>query len=172
MASNYLNQYWLIVNWTPGNKFQWDLDRNSTISIKNCILNCRLPNWRPFCPRGDDRGKLRPTIYQPISDDGVSHTRLSQIGPRFSSLSDSRLQLILARKSTWFKDNQCSFLCHQTRSLLVQYLNKYFDNWKQTFRSLCQNIAVVAISIFNYRSHFVNTLWHSDATKGWKSGSI
>ena len=29
--SCYLNRCWLIVNWTPGNKFQWNLNRNSII---------------------------------------------------------------------------------------------------------------------------------------------
>ena len=31
LSSHYLNQRWLIVNWTLGNKFQWNLDQNSTI---------------------------------------------------------------------------------------------------------------------------------------------
>ena len=32
--SHYLNQYWFIVNWTPGNKFQWNSDRNSIVFIQ------------------------------------------------------------------------------------------------------------------------------------------
>ena len=31
---NYLNQCWLIVNWTLGNKFQWNLNRNYIIFIQ------------------------------------------------------------------------------------------------------------------------------------------
>ena len=31
VPSHYLNQCWLIVNWTPGNKVQWTLNRNSVI---------------------------------------------------------------------------------------------------------------------------------------------
>ena len=31
--SHYLNQYWNIVNWNLGNKFQWNLNRNSNIFI-------------------------------------------------------------------------------------------------------------------------------------------
>ena len=31
--SHCLNHCWLIVNWTPGNKFQWNLNRNYTIFI-------------------------------------------------------------------------------------------------------------------------------------------
>ena len=32
--SNYLNQYWNIVNWNFGNKLQWNLNRNSHIFIQ------------------------------------------------------------------------------------------------------------------------------------------
>ena len=32
--SHYLNQCWLIVNWTPGNKFQWNSNQNSFIFIQ------------------------------------------------------------------------------------------------------------------------------------------
>ena len=34
MPSHYLNQCWLIVNWTPGNKFQWKSNWNSIIVIQ------------------------------------------------------------------------------------------------------------------------------------------
>ena len=33
MPSNYLNQWWNIVNWTLGNKLQWNFNRNSNIFI-------------------------------------------------------------------------------------------------------------------------------------------
>ena len=32
--SHYLNQCWNIVNWTPGNKLQWNLNRNLYIFIQ------------------------------------------------------------------------------------------------------------------------------------------
>ena len=32
--SRYLNQHWNIVNWTPGNKLQWNLNQNSCINIQ------------------------------------------------------------------------------------------------------------------------------------------
>ena len=38
--SHYLNQCWLIVNWTPGNIFQWNLNQNSIIFIQeNTVEN-------------------------------------------------------------------------------------------------------------------------------------
>ena len=36
--SQYLNQCWYIVNWTPGNKPQWNLDRNWYIFIQENIF--------------------------------------------------------------------------------------------------------------------------------------
>ena len=46
--SHYLNQYWNIVNWTLGNKLQWNLNQNSNISIKKCIWKCCLWNGIHF----------------------------------------------------------------------------------------------------------------------------
>ena len=38
--SHYLNQCWIIVNWNPRNKFQWNLDQNTIIFIQeNAIEN-------------------------------------------------------------------------------------------------------------------------------------
>ena len=39
VLSHYPNQCWIIVNWTPGNKLQWNLNRNSIIFIKKIILS-------------------------------------------------------------------------------------------------------------------------------------
>ena len=36
--SHYLNQCWNIVNWTPGNKLQWNLNRNLYIFIQENAL--------------------------------------------------------------------------------------------------------------------------------------
>ena len=35
--SHYLNQWWNIVNWTLGNKLQWNFNRNSSIFIENVV---------------------------------------------------------------------------------------------------------------------------------------
>ena len=37
-TSNYLNQCWLIVNWTLRNKFQWKLNQKSNIFIQKSAL--------------------------------------------------------------------------------------------------------------------------------------
>ena len=34
VPSHYLNKCWFIAKWTPGNKFQWNSNRNSTIFIQ------------------------------------------------------------------------------------------------------------------------------------------
>ena len=33
MPSHYLNQCWVIVNWTLGNKLQWNFDQNTKLLI-------------------------------------------------------------------------------------------------------------------------------------------
>ena len=33
MPSHYLNEWWFIINWTLENKFQWNLNKNTTIFI-------------------------------------------------------------------------------------------------------------------------------------------
>ena len=41
-----MKQCWLIVNWTHRNKFKWNSNQNSCISIQEkCSWNCRLPKW-------------------------------------------------------------------------------------------------------------------------------
>ena len=45
----YLNQCWLIVNWTLGNIFQWNLNRDFTIFIKeNSLKNVICQNVGHF----------------------------------------------------------------------------------------------------------------------------
>ena len=47
--SHCLNQCWPIVNWTPGNKFQWNLNRNSVIFIQeNAFENVVCHNGGHF----------------------------------------------------------------------------------------------------------------------------
>ena len=52
--SHYLNQWWIIVNWTLGNKFQWNFNRNSNIFIhenafENVVCNIASISSRPQC---------------------------------------------------------------------------------------------------------------------------
>ena len=52
--SHYLNQCWDIVNWTPGNKLQWNFNHNSNIFIQeNAFENvvCEMASIlsRPQC---------------------------------------------------------------------------------------------------------------------------
>ena len=52
--SHYLNQCWNIVNWTPRNKLQWNLNRNSYIFIhvnafENVICEMAVDLSRPPC---------------------------------------------------------------------------------------------------------------------------
>ena len=54
VPSHYLNQYWIIVNWTLANIFQWKFNQNTTIFIEeNACENvvCEMPSIlsRPQC---------------------------------------------------------------------------------------------------------------------------
>ena len=44
--SHYLNQWWNIVNWTLGNKLQWNL---ILYLYKKMHLKMSSGNWQPFC---------------------------------------------------------------------------------------------------------------------------
>ena len=47
--SHYLNQCWIIVNWTLSNIFQWNLNQNTTIFIEENAFENVIWKWRPFC---------------------------------------------------------------------------------------------------------------------------
>ena len=51
MPSHCLNQCWLIVNWIPRIKFQWNLNQNTKKPKK---LNVSTAKCQPFCPGGDE----------------------------------------------------------------------------------------------------------------------
>ena len=52
--SHYLNQCWNIVNWTLGNKLQWNFNRNSNIfieenTLENVVCEMLFISSRPQC---------------------------------------------------------------------------------------------------------------------------
>ena len=47
--SHYLNQCWIVVNWTLRNKFQWNLNQNSNIFIQENVFEMSSAKRRPFC---------------------------------------------------------------------------------------------------------------------------
>ena len=46
--SHYLNQCWNIVDWTIGNKFQWNFIRNDKLLFMKTHLQTSSGKWRPF----------------------------------------------------------------------------------------------------------------------------
>ena len=52
--SYYLNQCWLIVNWTPGNKCQWNSNRNSIIFIQESAFKIVVSQNGGHCVQGGD----------------------------------------------------------------------------------------------------------------------
>ena len=68
-SSHYLNQCWLIVNWAPGNIFQWNLNRNSIIFIQeNENENVISQNGGHF-------------VQEEMQDTDTTHTRID-LDPR------------------------------------------------------------------------------------------
>ena len=53
-ASHYLNQCWVIVNWTLRNKVQINFNQNTKLSFTKMHLKISSVKWRPFCPGGDE----------------------------------------------------------------------------------------------------------------------
>ena len=55
--SHYLNQCWLLVNWTSGNIFQWNMNNNLSLLIWENVVaiwtfwfeKMSFAKWRPFC---------------------------------------------------------------------------------------------------------------------------
>ena len=48
-TSHYLNQCWNSVNWTLGNKLQWNLNQNVYIFIQENAFEKFFWKWRPLC---------------------------------------------------------------------------------------------------------------------------
>ena len=62
----YLKQIWLIVNWTPRSKFQWNLNENTIVIQANEfeIVVCKMKSFClnvliPFAIETFDNGKKR-----------------------------------------------------------------------------------------------------------------
>ena len=52
--SHYLNQCWVIVNWTLRNKLQRNFSKKITFSFKKAHLKMSSAKWRLFCPGEDE----------------------------------------------------------------------------------------------------------------------
>ena len=57
VPSHYLNQCWVIVNWTLRNKLQWNFDQNTFMKMYLKILSAKR---HPFCPGGDQLSSVLP----------------------------------------------------------------------------------------------------------------
>ena len=57
--SHYLNQHWDIVNWTIGNKFQWNINRNSNILIRENAFENVVWKMVAILPRPQCVKKIR-----------------------------------------------------------------------------------------------------------------
>ena len=48
--SHYLNQWWVIVNWTFRNRLQWNFNQIQNFSFVKMHLEISSVKWWPFCP--------------------------------------------------------------------------------------------------------------------------
>ena len=80
--SHYLNQCWVIVNWTLSRKLQWNLNKNTKLFIGG---NAFVKLW-PFCPEGDEFIDLVPCRSKWGSLPRVNISPLEKING-FSALS-------------------------------------------------------------------------------------
>ena len=52
--SHYLNQCWVIVNWTLRNESQWNFNQNAYLFIHEDASENIVCEMAPFCPMGDE----------------------------------------------------------------------------------------------------------------------
>ena len=69
LGPNELKQCQSIINWTIGNKLQWNFNRNQYIFIpENVYLKMLSVKWRPFCPKEDELNKELLVIWGALNE--------------------------------------------------------------------------------------------------------
>ena len=118
--SHYLNQCWNIVNWTLGNKLQWNLNRNLYIFIQenpleNVVWKMAAILSRPQCvnPSGvetriflDNLSILAadaPETCRVIYDHGIDHARQTGHCPSWGKIPTN------CAISVWRNDRKCKY---------------------------------------------------------------
>ena len=79
MPSNYLNQCWIIVNWTHGNKPQWKLNQNLYIFIQenafeNVVWKMALILSQPQC--------VKSLSACPCNNSGPVQAKITKFAPK------------------------------------------------------------------------------------------
>ena len=99
--SHYLNQYWVIVNWTLWNNLQWILLKIQNFSFTKMHLKISSAKSWPFCPGGDElimshnpipiipANKSLQNIAEELYE--ISWSQVSSFGERF--IVSSKLHL-------------------------------------------------------------------------------
>ena len=119
MPRHYLNQYWLVANWTLGNNFQWNHDLNSSISSNRKDLKILSMKCWPFhpCPNALINSKNFWLLHQ------VKIMQMCFKNINRSSSPSGRIIIGIRNQKTWnkkyiFLKNQfekSSYNNHQTR---------------------------------------------------------
>ena len=118
------------ITWTnPGllsirawKKFRWNLNKNH-FQIWKCIWICCLPNWWPFCPRGDELIPESLQCYMPYNV-LLHHTILALdcIEPYFTGTGNYIISLVLM-KQLWIWAKIFQWI-HEERLISSQEVNQ------------------------------------------------
>ena len=93
--SHYLNQCYLIANWTIENIFQWDLNQNTTIFVrKNVNLEMSSVKWRSSC-HGFDEFACNKTLFQPVMSKMIERGATRSRRPFWNDFDSQRNELIM-----------------------------------------------------------------------------
>ena len=68
VASHYLIQCWVIVNWTLRNKLQWNFNQNAKLFIHEIAPKISSVEWQSFCLGGDELGEWWGVGFLVFSD--------------------------------------------------------------------------------------------------------
>ena len=105
MPSHYINQWWVVVNWTLRNKRQWDFNQSTKLFIKqsayqNIVCEMAALLSRPQCVKCVTTNHIHDghatiTSYRP--EDAYMHKELALIG------LENSLSLVHHKAITWSK---------------------------------------------------------------------
>ena len=115
--SHYLNQCWVIVNWTLMNKLQWNFNQNTKLSFTKMHLKISSAKWRPFCPREMESKNSYKTAHS--SSMRTSMECLSNALVKILTLLNTLVKILPTR----FNLYKSAIGTHFTNRLQVHYPN-------------------------------------------------
>ena len=155
VTSHYLNRCWLFINWTLGNKFQWNFNQNTTVFMQykgfvNVICKMAAILTWPHCawPRYPGTRQQRPWILQWFC-------YLQDIWPSRRVFVRSSLSVNIPNLVRNPAD--ADIFCSKTGSALVWFLSSpvmfffffFFDGWAR-YQPIRYGITYVPSSLIGW----------------------